>query len=113
MAEVGMRNRRELLEWAIDRYIEGNRSFGELAEETGLSIEEIMRAMEQIGDRERAAALAAMWDRTRDEASEMFLASARSIAHLSGDPEFLRRAERVAADARATDRNTRGEDSQP
>ncbi len=91
--------RHVLLDWAVDRYIEGERSFGELAEETGLSVEEIMTAMERIGDRDRAAALAALWDRTHEEASAMFLTSAASISRFAHDPTFLRRVERVAADA--------------
>lgn len=98
--------RRVLLAWAVDRYIEGDRSFGELAEETGLSIEEIMGAMETIGDRERVAALAALWGHKADEATDMLLTSARSLARLTGDLEFLRRAERVAAEGRAADRGT-------
>ncbi|MGH2584219.1 MAG: hypothetical protein ACRDJE_04835 [Dehalococcoidia bacterium] len=97
--------RRILLEWAIDRYIEGNHSFGELAEETGMNVEEIMTAMEGVGDRDRAAALAAMWGRTRDDGSDMFLTAAASIARINDDSSFLQHAERVAARAPVTERH--------
>jgi hypothetical protein len=98
--------RRILLEWAIDRYIEGNHSFSELAEETGLSVEEIMTAMEGVGDRDRATALAAMWDRSHDEASDMFLTAAESISRINNDPAFAQRAARVAAEVRAMRRRS-------
>ena len=70
--------RRVLLEWAVASYRQGERSFSELAEETGLPVEEIMEA---VGGRDREAALA------------MFLASCRTIAEVEASPEFLRLAE--------------------
>jgi hypothetical protein len=95
-----------LLEWAIARYAQGDRSLGELAEESGLSIEEIMTALAEIGDRDSMAALARLWDHTRDEASEMFRASAESVARLHKDPAFLRRAEGAAAEGQAARTST-------
>jgi hypothetical protein len=41
--------RRVLLDWAVAEYRRGERTFGELAEETGLWIEEIMAAMADQG----------------------------------------------------------------
>ena len=38
--------RRIVLDWAVAEYRRGRRTFGELADETGLAIEEIMAAME-------------------------------------------------------------------
>jgi hypothetical protein len=41
--------RRMVLEWAVQEYRRGQRTFGEIAEETGLAIEEIMMAMSTLG----------------------------------------------------------------
>jgi hypothetical protein len=41
--------RRVLLDWAVAEYRRGEQTFGELAEETGLWIEEIMMAMADNG----------------------------------------------------------------
>ena len=65
----------------------GERRFSELAEHTGLAVEEIMGA---AGNRDRQAALA------------MFLASCETIAESEGKPEFLRLA-REAVEAVADD----------
>jgi predicted transcriptional regulator len=73
-----------LLEWAIDRHRKGESSLSQLAEETGLAVEEIMDAMGQ---------------RSKEEALEMFLMSARAAAAVQpsqGGDEFLRMAEEVA-----------------
>ncbi len=67
--------RRALREWAVARHCQGDRSFSELAEETGLAVEEIMLA---IGDQ------------GRDQALQMFLASCETVAKTTGKPEFLR-----------------------
>ncbi|MGH2589131.1 MAG: hypothetical protein ACRDJE_29765 [Dehalococcoidia bacterium] len=40
--------RRIVLEWAVREHRRGERSYGELAEETGLTIEEIMMGMTEI-----------------------------------------------------------------
>jgi hypothetical protein len=67
--------RRVLLEWAVSRYRQGDASFSELAEDTGLAIEEIMRAMESLD---------------HDVALEIFLASCQTVAEVQGNPEFLK-----------------------
>ncbi len=56
------RARRVLLDWARARHREGSRSFSELADETGLPLEEIMLAM---GD-------------DREDGLTLFLAGARA-----------------------------------
>ena len=76
------RARRILLDWAVARHREGVESFSELAEETGLAIEEIM-----------AAAGAA----SSAEALGLFLAGSRAVAEHQGNPEFLRLAEDAVA----------------
>ena len=65
-----------LLSWSAGRYRQGEASFSELAEETGLAVEEIM---ESLGDQ------------GTDQALNMFLASCRTVADLNDDPDFLRR----------------------
>lgn len=72
---------RILLEWAVAQHRQGIKSFSELAEETGLVVEEIMMA---IGDN------------GREEALDAFLASCRTVAETRDNPEFLRIAEEVA-----------------
>jgi len=72
---------RILREWAVEQYRQGIKSFSELAEETGLVVEEIMTA---VGDHGRAEAL------------DAFLASCRTVAETRDNPEFLRIAEEVA-----------------
>jgi predicted transcriptional regulator len=79
--------RRVLLEWAVTQHRAGTRSFSELAEETGLPIEEIMAA---VGGPDQDAALA------------LFLASCRAIAATEQHPEFLRLAEEAVAAVRAS-----------
>ena len=74
--------RRVLLEWAAARYRDGAASASELAQETGLAIEEIMRAAGSAG---------------REAALEMFLASCRTIAAKHENPEFLRLGEAAVA----------------
>ena len=70
--------RRVLLDWAVTSHGQGDRSFSELAAETGLAIEEIMAA---AGQRDRESALA------------MFLAGCKTIAETENRPDFLRLAE--------------------
>ena len=77
------RARQVLLEWAVVRYRQGDVSYSELAEQTGLAIEEIMRALGQEG---------------RDEALAQFLASCQVVAEAEGNPAFLE----LARDAVAT-----------
>lgn len=72
--------RQVLLAYAVDRHRKGEASFSELAQETGLAVEEIMEAM----------ALPA------HEAREMFLTNCRTVAKLHDDPEFLRMGEQTA-----------------
>ena len=70
--------RQVLVTWAADRHRQGVASFSELAAETGLAVEEIMRA---AGEEDRLEAL------------EMFLASCRTVATANDDPAFLRLSE--------------------
>lgn len=72
------------------RYQEGTASASELAEQTGLTVEEIMAAR---GDQGQEAALA------------QFLASCRTVAETQGNQAFLRFAEeavRTLNDSSAT-----------
>jgi hypothetical protein len=78
--------RRVLLDWAVSSYRRGERSFSELAGETGLAVEEIMDAVGQ-GDREAALA--------------MFLASCKTVAESEGKPEFMRLGQAAVDDVRA------------
>jgi uncharacterized protein (DUF1778 family) len=71
---------RILLEWAGAQYRQGLKSFSQLADETGLAIEEIML---RIGSHEREQAL------------DAFLASCRTVAEARGNPDFLRVAKEV------------------
>lgn len=66
--------RRILLDWAISRHAQTLQSFSELAEETGLAVEEIMLAAGDHG---------------RQEALEMFLTSCKTVAETQHNPEFL------------------------
>jgi hypothetical protein len=77
--------RRVLIEWAVTRHQQGDRTFSELAEETSLAVEEIMQA---AGQRDREAALA------------MFLASCQTIAETENNPDFLRLAQAAVATIR-------------
>ncbi len=76
-----------LLDWAVARYRRGGASFSELAEETGLAVEEIMEATGQQG---------------QEAALEMFLASCQTIAQTQNKPEFLSLAQEAAETVRAT-----------
>ena len=67
--------RQVLLAWAVDRQERGAASFSELAAETGLAVEEIMLAVGSRG---------------KQEGLDLFLASCRTVAEASGDPDFLR-----------------------
>lgn len=78
--------RRILLDWAVAHYCDGERTFGELAEETGLAIEEIMDA---FGRRGREAAL------------DVSLENCGAIAHQYDDQAFRRLAEQVVEQVRA------------
>jgi hypothetical protein len=74
--------RRILVDWAAKRHRNGEKTFSELAVETGLTIEEIMAAVGRAGQAEGAG---------------MFLASARVVAETMNSPSFLRMAEHAAA----------------
>ncbi|MFI5266079.1 MAG: hypothetical protein ACHQ7M_01745 [Chloroflexota bacterium] len=74
--------RRVLLDWAVSRYRDGEQTFSELAEQTGLEIESIMEA---VTEHDGEAGL------------RMFLASCRSLAAADENPEFLRLAEQAVA----------------
>jgi uncharacterized protein (DUF1778 family) len=69
-----------LLDWAVARYRDGESTFSELAEQTGLAVEEIMAAMSEQG---------------HDAALERFLLICRSIAGEHGGPDFVRLAARA------------------
>lgn len=73
--------RRVLVEWAVSQHQDGERSFSELAAETGLAVEEIMTTVSPDAPEHGLA---------------QFLASARVAAEAAGNPEFLRSAERAA-----------------
>jgi hypothetical protein len=81
------RARRILLDWAAQRHREGNASFSELAQETGLAVEEIMVA---VGAQDQ------------DRALEAFLASCRTVAELENNPAFLRLGEEAVDHVRRT-----------
>lgn len=82
LEKAGLEHARSVLaEWAVARYHRGDATFSELAQETGLSVEEIM---------------AAAGDEGKDEAIEMFLASCRTAAETIGDPSFLQIGRKVA-----------------
>lgn len=72
------RARQVLLEWALERRQQTQASFSELAEETGLALEEIMEFAGKQG---------------RAQAVEMFLAGCRTVAEMQDNPAFLRLAE--------------------
>jgi len=69
--------RKVLLEWAVAQYKEDKFSFSQLAEQTGLAVEEVMDSV-SMHSHERNLAL--------------FLASARTAARLSDNPEFYEQA---------------------
>jgi hypothetical protein len=75
------RARQVLLDWALDRHRRGDASFSELADETGLAVEEIMLAIGQLG---------------KDDALDAFVASCRTVAEATGKPDFLRSGEEAA-----------------
>ena len=74
------RARRVLLGWAMARYREGDTSYSELAEQTGLAVEEIIRAFGEQG---------------RDKALAQFLASCRVVAEAENDAAFFALAHEV------------------
>lgn len=76
-----------LLDWTARRYRQGGATLSELADETGLSVEELV---DHVGGRERGTAL------------EMFLASCRTIAETQRRPRFLQLAEQAVASLAAT-----------
>jgi hypothetical protein len=80
------RARAVLLDWAVRRYQAGEATFGELAEETGLAIEEIMTAMGSEG---------------RDEALDRFLDRIKALARARGNSALLDLAEQAVAAVRA------------
>ncbi len=81
-----------LLEWAAQRYRAGEASLSELAYETGIPLEAIAQYLGDEGG---------------EEATRMFLASARRIAEAVGDPGFYIDAKRGTKGG-AEDTVTRG-----
>ena len=77
--------RQVLLAWAVRSYRQREHTFSELAEETGLSVEMIMRDMTSAD---------------RDQALDFYLAAARTAARRLQDDAFLRSAETAVADVR-------------
>ena len=75
---------RTRLEEAVARYQHGNHTFSELAEQTGLPIEQIMDAVTAEAG---------------DTGHRQFLESCRAIAEAENDPEFYRLAEQAAQKA--------------
>jgi hypothetical protein len=80
--------RRVLLDWAVNAYRRGSMSLSQLAEETGLSVEEVMVAQ---GSADREAAVGA------------FLASAKTVAETQGTPQFLELAREAVVAAVSTE----------
>tara|TARA_Y100000294_G_scaffold172283_2_gene186778 strand:+ start:1590 stop:1994 length:405 start_codon:yes stop_codon:yes gene_type:complete len=80
------RARQVLRTWAAEQHRRGEASFSELAQETGLGVEEIMESA-GVGDRE--------------EGFRIFLASCRTIAESQGNSEFLRLGEEAVNSLRA------------
>lgn len=75
LEKAGEEQARQILrQWAVSRYREGAASFSEVAQETGLAVEEIMEALGGRG---------------QEEALAMFLAACQTVAEAQGDPEFL------------------------
>lgn len=77
--------RQVLLAWAAGVYRDGGRTLSELAEETGLGIEEIMESLADAG---------------HGEALDFYLVAARTAARLLGDDTFLQAAQVAVADIR-------------
>jgi uncharacterized protein (DUF1778 family) len=87
------RARSILLQWAVERHRNGDRSLSELAAETGLAVEEIVEALSRHGQQ---AALA------------MFLSSCRTIAQAEARPEFLWLAEEAVQTVAKVSSDTAG-----
>jgi hypothetical protein len=84
---------RILLDWAIERYSTGEASLSELAAETGLPLEVIATRIAE---------------RRGEAATDMYLASARRLAEVNGDPGFYAEARRAAKAVAAEDRAAAG-----
>jgi hypothetical protein len=83
LQRVGDESARRLLrDWAVARYRQGDTTFSQLAEESGLGVEEIMAAMEGDG---------------RDEALDAFLASCGTVADSLDLPGFVGAAREAVA----------------
>ena len=80
--------RQVLPAWAAERYRQGLGSFSELVEETGLSVEAIMRGMASAD---------------RDEALDFYAAAARTAARLLQDDDFYRSVQAAVVDVRRVD----------
>ncbi len=76
---------RVLIDWAVAQQRTESRTFSELAEETGIAIEDLMAAVSR---------------EDRELALDAFLASCRTIASSDDNPEFLRLAEEAVAAVR-------------
>lgn len=90
---VDERVRNVLLDWAVQRYHRGDTTYSQLAEETGLSVVDIMYAMGDEG---------------LSEALQAFLARAEVLAVERENPDLSRLARRIAARAREESRRLRG-----
>ncbi len=86
------RARDVLLDWAVRRYHEGDTTYSLLAGETGLSVEEIMYAMGDIGLEEALAA---------------FVARSEAIAAEQENPDLPRLVRKVVTRAREESRQMR------
>lgn len=84
--------------WAVARYHQGDTTFSQLAQETGLGIEEIMAAMEGDG---------------REEALDAFLASSETVAASLDLPGFVDSARAAVAALRTPPSGTSGDGIEP
>ena len=72
---------RLLLDWAAQRYAAGEASLSELASETGVPLEAIAQHVS---------------DQRSEQATEMYLTSARKLAEIMDDPRFYAEAKQAA-----------------
>jgi hypothetical protein len=89
---IDERARDMLLDWAVRRYRQGDTTYSLLAEDTGLSVADIMYAMGDEG---------------LEEALKTFLARADALAEERDNPDLPRLARRVATHAREEYRRLR------
>ena len=76
LASVATRQaRRELLDYAVQEYLEGKASLSELAKKTGLDVPTIMDGVAEVSGKD-------------EKAREAFLKAAKSLSKAHGDQEF-------------------------